>query len=266
MSYFAGSPWTDAASYGQGLGQSLGQAMLQMPQQRYELAAQQAQMRATQQRNMLELALQNRAQGAQQLLGQRELDLKNQELSMNQQFHNSDLAIQQQKAENAAKGTWRFGQDKNGTPYQINTITGEHRWLPPPDGGMQPALRPQDSAANDRQALIEGTKMAGGFGQMAADPTLQKNNPFMYNQATNVVGQLAPLLIKGLVNRLGRAQSSVPGVPGAPMQPNAPSIPAQTNSPGPINLGAPSGLGMPGATNSMGQRILKFNPATGGLE
>lgn len=261
MSYFAGSPWTDAAQYGQGLGQSLSQAMLQMPQQRYELAAQQAQMRATQQRNMLELALQNRAQQAQQQLGLSELNLHQQEMQHNNEYHQSDLQIQQQKADNAAKGTWRFGQDKNGTPYQINTITGEHRWLPPPDGGMQPALRPQDSAANDRQALIEGTKMAGGFGQMAADPALQKNNPFMYNQATNVVGQLAPLLIKGLVNRLGQSQNSL-GV----SQTNSPVIPTQTNAPGPVQLGTPSGLGMPDTTNGMGQRILKFNPATGGLE
>lgn len=265
MPYFAGSPWTDAASYGQGLGQSLGQAMLQMPQQRYELAAQQAQMRATQQRNMLELALQNRAQQSQQQLGMSELNLHQQELIHNQQYHNQEVALLQQKAQNAAKGTWRTGETKGGVPYQENTTTGEFKWVPQPDAG-QPPTDPKTTAEQLRQAQIEAAKMVGGFSALVGQDGFQKNQPALYSQGTNIIGTLAPYLLKSLTNTLGQAQSSVPGVPGAPMQPNAPSIPAQNNSPGPINLGAPSGLGMPGATNSMGQRILTFNPATGGLE
>lgn len=256
MSYFAGSPWTDAASYGQGLGQTLGQAMLQMPQQRYELAAQQQMMRAKQQQEALQMALQQKAQMDVHQLGTAELGLKQQEAQHNQDYHEQELSLLKQKAINESKGTWKLGETKTGVPYRMNTMTGEHEWLPMPDGGAslgQP--RPQDEAANQRQAQVEATKMVGGFSSLVGQDGFQKTQPALYSQGTNIIQTLAPYLIKSLTNNLGQAnsqfQSGMPSSMAQPQQTNVPAIPV--------------GLGMP-ATNTMGQKVLRFNPATGGLE
>lgn len=260
--YFQGSPWTDAASYGQGLGQTLGQAMLAMPQQRYELAAQQAQMRAAQQREALQLALQQRSQEAQHQLGMSELNLHQQEMVHNNEYHMSDLEIQKQRAAaeatraaNEAKGTWKMGETKLGVPYRMNTLTGEHQWLPMPDGGVSGQARPQDQAAAQRQAEIEAAKMVGGFSSLVGQDGFQKSQPSLYSQGTNIIQTLAPYLIKSLTNNLGQAnsqfQTGLPTNMAQPAQPNAPAI--------------PQGLGMP-ATNPTAPGFKLYNPATGQIE
>lgn len=55
--YIGYSPWQDAANMGAGIGQSLGQAMLALPQQRAQLAMHQQALQAQQQQQLSELAL-----------------------------------------------------------------------------------------------------------------------------------------------------------------------------------------------------------------
>jgi hypothetical protein len=75
------SPWNDAANFGQGVGQSLSESLLQLPMQRYALAAQQARMQQAQQMGLARLA---------------ETAARNQELG---QYHQGQLGLGQNKLE-----------------------------------------------------------------------------------------------------------------------------------------------------------------------
>src|ERR1019366_4531675 len=119
--YVGYSPWTDAGNYGAGLGATLGKALIEQPQLRYQLALQQQQMAQQQQQ---QIAGQQYREG-QLGMSKAELDLHRQELVQNDQMHQIELQRLQKQTELEQKGTWKLGETKAGTPYRINTITGE---------------------------------------------------------------------------------------------------------------------------------------------
>jgi hypothetical protein len=218
MSYINYSPWTDAANYGRGLGESLGNAMIQMPQQRMQLAAQQAQARQQQQMEMLKYALQQKAQQDQMGLGQSELDLKRQEMLHNQEFHNAEVDTARIRAQNEAKGTWKFGQDKDGRAWKMNTLTGQHEWLPEPEeapglGGVpKPATGGQQLKNTVDVARLYGSAL-GATNIGAIDPKfLGALSNMFYNGAPPQRGSGAmptnapalPPQLGGATNRIGR--------------------------------------------------------------
>ena len=89
------SPWTDAAAYGAGLGSTLSQAMLQMPQQRLELAQQAHVQQQRQDIARQQLMQQQQEAQAQQSLGLGQLELHKQELQQNAEQHAAEMRLRQ---------------------------------------------------------------------------------------------------------------------------------------------------------------------------
>lgn len=220
---FGYSPWTDAASYGEGLGRTLSEAMLQMPQQRAMLQQQAMQMRQQQQMEMLKYALQQKQQQAEQSLGQSELTLKQQELAQNTDYHKAEMQQRmaeaqaaQLRAQNEAKGTFKFGETKDGEPYVVNTLTGEHKWIPKQDeGGLGGTPRPVIPQTQNQQyqnldklgALAAHYKMSG----------MDTNLPGIFQAITNSIPKLGMQPQQPVPQGLGAIapQSNNPVVPTA---------------------------------------------------
>ena len=222
--YFYNSNFPDAAAYGQGLGQSLGQAMLGVPQQRAEMAMRLAQLQQMgglrqQQQQFNQLREQDRNQYQQGLLQsaqQRAQDLsrwrdeKNQfnQQSLEQKGKYQDLAQQlammklQQEANNIHKQVMSDGRggflfaDQGGSPQidpalqpaNVNPNTlgqGAQIGLP----GSQPAMQQQPAPAMPaQQGLPQQGGVPAGFHMMSAPP---KALPGMTPDA--VLGGLAKL-------------------------------------------------------------------------
>ena len=204
--YFYNSNFPDAAAYGQGLGQSLGQAMLGVPQQRAEMAMRLAQLQQMgglrqqqqqfnqlreQDRNQYQQGLlQNAQQRAQDLSGWR--DEKNQfnQQSLEQKGKYQDLAQQlammklQQEANNIHKQVMSDGRggflfaDQGGSPQidpalqpaNVNPNTlgqGAQIGLP----GSMPTMQQQPvSAMPVQQGLPQQGGVPAGFRMMSAPP------------------------------------------------------------------------------------------------
>jgi len=186
------SPWTDAAAYGAGLGSTLSQAMLQMPQQRLELAQQAHVQQQRQDIARQQLMQQQQEAQAQQSLGLGQLELHKQELQQNAEQHQLELARMQKQIELAQKGTWKVVELPDGTPALLNTTTGEHRQMDfgsLQSGGLGAVGKP----ATQGQVLdnfMKGTGLAGQFGATGAIT----NQPAQYQALTNVLSQLGSRL------------------------------------------------------------------------
>lgn len=104
MPNFVGySPWSDAANYGQGLGQSLSAAMLQMPQQRAELAMRVQQLQREQ-------AYHQQQMQQMQMYRQQQNTLAQEKLTEQSRFHDSEagkwqqsFGLQQQQRDEATR-------------------------------------------------------------------------------------------------------------------------------------------------------------------
>lgn len=94
--YINNNTWNDAAAYGAGLGHTLGQAMIGMPQQRAQLAMQLAQQQQEQQRYQQNQALAAWQMDAMDKYRTREADL--QQLGINQRKEQSVAQRAQEKA------------------------------------------------------------------------------------------------------------------------------------------------------------------------
>lgn len=196
------SPWTDAAAYGAGLGNSLSQGLLQLPQERFALAQQQAQM-------ML------RSQLAQQSLNQRaqynEGRLDNQRQGLDQRAANADvmqklqeLGLQlkmQQAGQPRVEGGFLIpglggGQGMGNT----NQVGGQppnqpQNTQPQATGGLPGGIMqlPRQALAqppiNQNDELASKLKALSLFGQFSSTPGLGTNNAAQWgqNQASNMV-------------------------------------------------------------------------------
>jgi len=209
-----GNPWVrEAGAAGEGIGSTLAQAMIQMPQQRAQLAMQLAAQRQAQQQAMMHYALQQKAQAQESLIGNSEIALKQQELKQNEEQHKLSLAVEMLKAKNAAKGEYKFGETKEGRPYLLNTITGEHKWIDQPsdNGGMPfpgaPATQNQQNENINKGMSTLGNLAASGWNTNSFAP--------LFNAYSNRVAQALAPRPQGMGNVMTNAPAPVapPAVP-----------------------------------------------------
>jgi len=203
MSIIGYSPWQDAERFGQGVGQSLEQGLMQLPQQRYAMALRQAQLQQAEQYRQQQIAIaQQRAsqqgQYQQGMLGLRQQMGENQ--NQNAQLANQVRMLMAQIA--AAKlgqghveqnywvpGVGSIGQgvgmEQGGAPDfgpygntpQTNTPTQSPQQLP---GGVVP-LPGRSSVGSSTQADANTLRLAADYmgllnhtNIMQADPQLQQ--------------------------------------------------------------------------------------------
>ena len=245
MGYIGYSPWTDAAAYGEGLGRTLSQAMLQMPVQRQQLAMQNAQFDQQKQQEALRIALEQKAQDASQHLGLAQLNLHQQELAHNQQAHEAQMALERAKIAAMHRGEWRISETKGGVPVLLNQQTGEAK--PLDLGGL--GANPVHSMTPNQQQVAFGTmqRIANG---MVSDGS--------YTNAT-----LAPFF-QGVTNNIARLNNAI-----NPPQPYQGGL-GQTGVPwsqgvDAVNSPIAQGLGAMPVTNAV-PRIKRWNQTTGQLE
>ena len=208
MSYIPDNTLPEVAAYGRGLGESLGQAMYAVPQQRAQMAMQLAQARQQQQQAMLDYALRQQSQQQQAQYQQGELGVQQGELAQHKldaaarlqemkqadEIHRINAMAAQARATNEAKGTWKLGETKAGKPYKINTLTGDISWLPTEDLGgpsaMAPGIPGQPMTQNQNlQNLDKLGRLAAVFQQRG----LNTNLPNVFGGITNRLAQLGGL-------------------------------------------------------------------------
>lgn len=202
MNYIGYSPWQDAARFGEGVGNALSQGLLQLPQERYGLALQQAQLaRALEQMRMN----QEYHQG---MLGNRLLDI--QMRGQNAQDLNS---IRQQLADLAGQ---KAAQGRVEGGFFVPGVGGQGL---PGATNQQPSMVPQQSGQTNQQQLPSGIV-----------PLQRPMTPFQSNQVQNaqqgldlrkLLAQAALMsatnspAIQGLTNRLNQiGQPLTPPVQG----------------------------------------------------
>lgn len=229
--YVGYSPWTDAANYGAGLGQSLTQAFQQMPQQRYQMALGVAQMGARQQ------AL------AAQMQRQQAMEQQNEQLRQ--------VQMQEAQARTAAAQA-QLGKINQPPPVKpkdtIEIIKGE--------GGVPMGYFDYTAKKYMPFGSSSGTNSPSGFGGPAPTPNQQLHdlgglmNTFILARQ-NGMDTNAPTLFNNLSNVLsGLGQKML--VP--PQTPQLGSASQTTNAPPQFGLTP---------TNSP---VRRYNPTTGQLE
>jgi len=143
--YVQYSPWTDAAAYGRGLGDTLSQAMLQMPQQRAALA-QQAAMEQTRQREEAQKLAQTEAYQTGMLgvsRAQLQSDMldrqsKIEQMRRDNELHDAELRLK-------TSGEW---EQVPGTDFVYNKVLGQYKQATPFNAGAGlGAVTPPDAAA-----------------------------------------------------------------------------------------------------------------------
>ena len=142
MALIGYSPWQDAAAYGAGLGQTLGQAALQLPQEKFQLAQNAALM---QQRNQLAqqgMNIRNEYNQGRLGLGQQRLDTQNQNESMANQIRMLMAQLQMAKA----------GQGRVEGGYFIPGVGGGQPQMPQ----QQDPQMPQQGLGQQQQGLPGG--------------------------------------------------------------------------------------------------------------
>lgn len=246
--YVQYSPWTDAAAYGRGLGDTLSQAMLQMPQQRAALA-QQAAMEQTRQREEAQKLAQTEAYHTASLgLGRDKLE----EIRRQNAMH--DLEMQSKM-----KGTWMPYQNKaTGEVSLYNPVTGDtkpYTMAAPAAGGAASTggglgapfrLTPPATQGQELEAILKGTALLGAA-EKEGWPT--NNAPAWYNLTNNIMP-----VVEQAKRGLGLGQPTAVAPLGVPT--GAPPVAGLTNT--------PASAMMPGMTNAA--PIKAYNPATGRIE
>ena len=224
MPIIGNSPWTDAANYGAGLGQSLSQALLQLPQQRAEQQIQLGQLGAQQKQQGIEnyfrqMAAQQQAQQAQQLAAYRQAE------STLAKARTEALQNPQAKPQG---NKWIPAVDKaTGQSFLLNETTGEHK--PILLGGVgSPGTTPMATPSQvqqDTSLLKDNTSLVNTLGRLTATPGINTNAPTIWNAATNAL----PILLQNIVqrsSRLGGAPAMPQGMPSTNAMPgNNPNDP-----------------------------------------
>ena len=207
-----GNPWVqEAGQFGSGLGNSLAQAMIQMPQQRAMLAMQAASQRQEQQQQMLHFALQQQANMQAAQLGKAEMTMKQAELAKQLQEIQHANQMQEQRLSLAQAGKWKITKMPDGSAILLNDVTGEHK-RPDLGGGAPtgmsgiPATQNQMLEAYHNMGNLAGAQRVGGMDVPGA--------------AGNAEFQNTTNLMAGIGQRL----QGLMGTQQAPMQTNAPQL------------------------------------------
>lgn len=221
--YVGNSPWTDAANYGGGAGQALGQALFAMPLQRQQLAAQNAQMMQQQQMERAKFIAQQ--QHNDQMFGLGESRFEEQKRA-------HELQIQ------AAERTAKANELRADYQKQLLDLTKQkHNYFGPkenplgwievqPDGSLKKNYFPVDT---NQSSGSNGPAMTGG--QAAADVLGRVRQ---YAAALGSVGstdpnrpdisKLDPQLLGMLSNRVYQAASPQLGMRPMPPTNTAPVV------------------------------------------
>lgn len=241
--YVGQQPWSDAAAYGAGLGQTLSRSMLQLPQERAQQAVQLGQLQQQQKQQQLIMLL------AQARLAQQQQSAQSREGLEQKQGAYYDArtqALGQPKPTKEQPNKWVY--DKNGD-FFYNQATGEQKpntikptgGLGQSGGGIPPAAQGADiKALGDTWQGLNRTAQYGMAHPEVQNPTNASYSQF--SQATN----MAPQILKLLMGLRGQ-------------QPMA----AQ-----PLQEAVTPGLGQ-SPTNQPPQaapKVRRYNPATGQLE
>ena len=210
-----GNPWAhEAAQFGASLGGSLGNAMINMPQQREMLALQAAAQRQSQQAEMLHLALQQQANQQNYQLGQSEMAMRQTELAkqLQQMIHANELS--QAKIDALRKGKYRTGKDAAGRTFLYNDTTKDYQYVNPPDTSGQSTGPSVNFSVpmTQNQAFENFTKLntlAGNQRQMGYDKT---NSPNWgeFNTTTNFMAQLSRALNPPQQQQFGSGMTNLP--------------------------------------------------------
>lgn len=230
-----GNPWAqDAAAFGQQTGQALSQGLLQLPQERYEIALRNAQMQRAMQQQQ---ALQQYHQG---VLGIRQQGLDNQSQQnemanqirlLTAQNQGQHYQAMEQRPMNLGGGNFltpQGGGVGQGQPTQQGLTNSSQQDAPQQSfGGFQLQQAPrQQTPMTQNQSLgnqLKGLQMYGMGSSVTNDPAVRN---FLMNNASNIVQQLK------MQQGLGQQQ----------MTNQAPQMQQQTN------------------------RVFNYNPLTGQLE
>jgi hypothetical protein len=231
MPNFVGySPWTDAGNYGEGLGRTLGEAMIQMPQQRAQLAMQQAQAAAQQQHQLAQL------QQAQQFHAD-EMGLGQSRLEAEKSLHELQMLRQQGILEAAQAKADLMSQildlkkqmaDHAKPDFITDKETGKTYWMEQTPQGWKKRYAEEDAGAPSLGGRI--------VPQSASE---RENAIKAYGTALSTVGsqdpnhpditRVDPKFLGMLSNKVYQAQSPYPMNFGAP--PSAAVQPAQLGLP-----------------------------------
>jgi hypothetical protein len=208
MGYIQDNTLPEIAAYGRSLGDSLGQAMYAVPQQRAQIAMQLAQAKQQQQQAMLEYALKQQGQQQQMQYQQGELGVQQGELAQHKleaaariqemkqadEIHRINANAAQMRATNEAKGTWKLGETKAGKPYKINTLTGEISWLPTEDvGGSSTTASGIPGQPMTQNQNLQNLDKLGRLAAVFQQTGMHTNLPTVFNSITNRLAQLGGL-------------------------------------------------------------------------
>ena len=238
-----GNPWAqDAGRFGQGVGDSLSQALLQLPQQRYMMALQQAQMAQRQQQMAQNYGLQQqRAQETSQYHTD-ELGLRKQALDQTGQYQNNELGIRQQQADNQ----WLANHNRMLAEVRANYLRTQLAQKPYAQDGVLFTPNTQSNVSQPSQGGLQQTNQPSTSSQLSwsASPIPQRpESPGQamgnvnvaagnYSRALNTPGVSNNVpLINILSNLLQHANSQVIGQPSMMQQSNQPGMMQSNNIP-----------------------------------
>ena len=164
MNYFQSSPWQDAARYGQGLAETLGQVFINAPMQRAQIAMHQQQIN---QSNMQ---------------AQRQFDLQKQQLGQDERHFQDEISIKKRQVgavEAMDKAHEEYYQHQAQAPYNM---PGVGAIVPNQLGGVpsQPPGSNPDNPLNALISLLGKDSQPGGSPQ--ASPMIPQGYQFMPKQ------------------------------------------------------------------------------------
>ena len=229
-----GNPWAqDATRFAQGVGDSLTQGMMQLPQQRYMMALQQAQMQQRQQQAaaMEQNRQQQLAQGQQRLEGLNkyhndELGLRKQSLEQQGDYNSQKTAIEQLRLQNEQLANQIRMMTAQRPTVQGGMVIQPNNQPSPNDAGIQTNQTPQSAWSVSPiaqkpempgQAMGNAIKAASLYG--AANNSSLTNNPDVMNLISN-------LMMRANSQALGQTNQ-----PGVMQQTNQPSMMQSNNIP-----------------------------------
>ena len=262
--------WADAGNFGQGVGQTLGQALLMQPQLRAQLAMQQQANMQRQQQWQQEQAMAQQQQRYQQQHGDQELGLRATELGKQTSLAEKQLAIAQKQLElagsKAQAGKYQPKFDKNGKYLGFGEITDKgYKWNEAsagepatndygPYGNSSPQMGMPQSSPQAGPALTPPTQNQGLerlvqllniAARMRAGGAETNSMAPQYNMATNALAGLGQQL------PMGQRQAGMTNVPPQLMQllqqrgmTNAPAMGGMPQTPSNVNPNDPLGLGL----------------------
>jgi hypothetical protein len=180
MSIIGYSPWKDAASYGEGMGRTIAQALLQMPQIRQQAAIQKGEYGMQVGRYQQEQAqqpLQNQLLQAQVAYEQQRPQLEAQRLANAQQLNvpRANYYNSQTKKNEAETKKLENPAPKAQTPSQTVGMEKNISGMLPDSYQGKPQTVSPEALQYILQAVLKGGSVGGALPQMQHQPVLETN-------------------------------------------------------------------------------------------